>query len=273
FRRLLLFLGAWGFAMNFSLPFITVVLLKTLQFSLWHVTLLAALSQVGNLLGFRLWAPLTDRFGNKPVLLLAASSVTITLALWAILPQTVSPFTGPAIVALHAYLGFALAGLDLAANGIVLKLSEEGAEAPYLATASVVKALGTGVAPLVGGLVATLLAPARFTVSLAAEYDGHGTGLTAFQIAHYDFLFLISFLVALYALHRLLAFEEPGEAHPHAVVRAMRREIPQISSVAGLRVFAHAASYLVETAYLLERKVGRPLGSAGPRADPPDSPR
>ncbi|HVM46344.1 MAG TPA: MFS transporter [Candidatus Thermoplasmatota archaeon] len=255
YRRVLVFLGAWGFAANLALPFLSVMLLRTLGFGFGVVTALAAASQLSNLLGLRLWAPLTDRFGNKPVLGLSGAVFLVSMALWAFLPKSAS--TGTLVLAsfVHVLLGFALAGLDIASNGVVMKLAPEDEAPAYLASASVAKALAAGVAPLLGGFIATVLAERRFSVRLAWEQPGAERAVNAVSFIGHEYLFALSVILCLYALHRLLAFQEEGEAPPQAVVRALRREVGQVSSVAGMRQFAHAASYVVEAAYRFERSL------------------
>lgn len=255
YRRLLVFLGAWGFAANLALPFLSVMLLRTLGFGFGVVTLLAAVSQVCNLAGLRVWAPLTDRYGNKPVLGLAGSVFLVGMSLWAFLPKSHS--TGTLVLAgfVHAFLGFALAGLDVASNGVVMKLAREEDAPAYLASASVAKAMAAGVAPLLGGALATFLADRRFSVRLAWTEPGDESVVNAFSFVGHEYLFLISVVLCLYALHRLLAFTEEGEAPPEQVVRAMRREVGAVGSIAGMRQFAHAASYLIEAAYRFERSL------------------
>lgn len=255
YRRLLVFLGAWGFAANLALPFLSVMLLRTLGFGFGVVTILAAVSQLCNILGLRIWAPLTDRFGSKPILGLAGSVFLVGMSLWAFFPKGAS--TGTLVLAafVHALLGFALAGLDVASTSVVMKLAREEEAPAYLASASVVKAIAAGAAPLLGGLLATLLADRRFSVRLAwTDPDGEGI-VNALSFVGHEYLFLLSVILLLYALHRLLAFTEEGEAPPEQVVRAMRREVGAVGSIAGMRQFAHAASYLVEAAYRFERSL------------------
>lgn len=255
YRKLLVFLAAWGFAANLALPFLSIMLLRTLGFGFGVVTLLAALSQLAHIFALRVWAPLTDKFGNKPILGLAGSVFLVGMALWAFAPKSAS--TGTLVLAggVHVLLGFALAGLDVASNGIVMKLAPEDQAPAYLASASVSKALAAGVAPLLGGLLATLLAERPFSVRLAWGGPRGENVVTAFEFVGHEYLFVLSVVGCLYALHRLLAFREEGEAPPEQVVRAMRREVAAVGSVAGIRQFAHAASYLVEASYRFERSL------------------
>lgn len=273
YRRVLVFLAAWGFAANIALPFLSVMMLRTLGFSFGAVTALAAVSQLSNVLGLRLWAPLTDRFGNKPVLGLAGSVFLVGMAAWAFLPKTPSNATLLLAGFVHVLLGFALAGLDIASNGVVMKLAKEEDAPAYLASASVVKAVAAGVAPLVGGLLATFLSTRRFSVRLALDVEGSERGVNAVSFIGHEYLFLVSVVLCLYALHRLLAFHEEGEAAPGEVVRAMRREVGAVGSIAGIRQFAHAASYVVEAAYRFERSldVRRAFGDEDDPPPPQDT--
>ncbi|HET6403024.1 MAG TPA: MFS transporter [Candidatus Thermoplasmatota archaeon] len=255
YRRLLVFLGAWGFAANLALPFLSVMLLRTLGFGFGVVTALAATSQLSNVLGLRLWGPITDRFGSKPVLGLAGSVFLVGMSLWAFLPKTASTGTLVLAAIVHVLLGFALAGLDVASTSVTMRLAQEQDAPAYLASASVVKALAAGIAPLLGGLLATLLAQRRFSVRLVWTDPNGEDMVNAVTFIGHEYLFLLSVILCLYALHRLLAFTEEGEAPPEQVVRAMRREVGQVSSIAGMRQFAHAASYLVEAAYRFERSL------------------
>jgi hypothetical protein len=54
-----------------------------------------------------------------------------------------------------------------------------------------------------------------------------------------DFLFLISFAVGIYALHRLLAVQEDGEVEERVVATELfalvRKAVQHVSNVAGLR--------------------------------------
>lgn len=256
YRRVLVFLGAWGFAANVALPFFSVVLLRGVGYGLGVVTLLAALSQIANVGGLRLWAPLTDRFGNKPVLGLSASVFLLAMLAWALIPKTASTafLVGAGLV--HVLMGFALAGLDVASNGLVMKLAPNDDVPAYLAGASVVKAIATGVAPLVGGLVVTLLAGRAWTLQIGWTSPDDAGVVTALRFVPHDLLFLASVLLGLYALHRLLGFTEEGEAPPETVMRAMRRDVGHASSVAGMRTFAHLASYVVEGAWRFEKRIG-----------------
>lgn len=254
-RRVLLFLSAWGFAANLALPFVSVVLLRVLGYGLGVVAALAAVSMAANFLGFRLWAPLIDRFGAKPVLGLNGALFVVSIAAWAVLPDVAGQGVLVGAVALHTLLGLATSGIDLASTALTMKLAPPDEAPAYLATASVAKAVATGVAPLLAGLALTFLGERSVKLSLSWASGGKVDAVTIVAFSQHDLLFLLSALLGVYALHRLLAFSEPGEAAPEHVVRAMRRDMGGVSSVAGMRQFAHLASYLVDAALRVERSL------------------
>lgn len=114
---------------------------------------LSVLSQVVNVLFFRLWGFLADRFSNKSVL--AASSgpmLVITIALW---PFTTLPesyvLTIPLLVLIHALAGMSTAGVMLCSANIALKLAPHGKATAYLAGNA-----------LISGVTATRFRPSKF---------------------------------------------------------------------------------------------------------------
>ncbi|HET6404543.1 MAG TPA: MFS transporter [Candidatus Thermoplasmatota archaeon] len=278
YRRVVIFLASWGFAANFSLPFVAVVLLGPLGYSVGTVVAFSAFSTAVNVLSLKVWAPVTDRFGNKPVLAMGASVFVLAIATWAFTPKETGWLVLASATTTYGLLGLGAGAIDLASNGLILKLAPDEDAPAYLATASVARSVAAGVAPLLAGAAATLLAGRAFVVRFAWVDPAGERGITALQFVHYDFLFLTSIALGLYAVHRLLGFEEHGEASPGVVVRSLRHDVGQFGGLAGLRGFAHLASYIVEGAYGLQRTMDpRRVRDAfdldddehGPRRPPP----
>jgi MFS family permease len=217
------------------------------------VTAFAMASQLAHVVGLRFWGVLADRHGSRPVLALTAPVFALTLLAWTLTVEAPTTGTLVAVGVLHVLLGLATAGLDLASTSATLKLAPDADAAAFLSVASIVKASAAGVGALAGGVLAFLLADRSLAIRFVWSGPGAGREITVALFSHYDFLFLFAALVCLYAAHRLLAFREEGEAPPETVARALRREVQTVSSVAGLRQFAHVASYLVEALFLLPR--------------------
>ena len=122
FRQLLIFLGTWNFAINMAAPFFTVYMLKRLEMPLAIVLALSVLSQVVNVLFFRVWGGLADRFSNKSVLMVSGSLFVISIILWPFLTMPEKYFlTVPLLVLIHVLTGVSTAGVTLCSANIALK--------------------------------------------------------------------------------------------------------------------------------------------------------
>jgi len=68
FRKLIVFMCSWNFAVNLAAPFFMVYMLKRLGLSMSFIIGLSILSQVMNFTFLRIWGKFTDSFSNKSVL-------------------------------------------------------------------------------------------------------------------------------------------------------------------------------------------------------------
>jgi MFS family permease len=246
FRRFLFFIGVWSFGVNFSGPFFAVYMLKRLGLSIGWLVGLTVLSQVINVMFFRLWGGLADRFSSKSVLTISLPMFILTFLMW---PLTTNPtphmFTIPLLLAIHVIGGVATAGVTLAANNLTFKSAPRGKAAAYMATSACVTGIMGSAAPLLAGFAADSLELYEIALTLTWARLGVSPDQISFPpltLKGLDFIFLFSALVLLYSLHRLLAIKEEGEADPALVRREFRNELErrvrQISTVAGLRVFS-----------------------------------
>src|SRR5689334_16601435 len=85
---LVLFIGVWGFALNAGAPFYSVYVLRELPLSMGGLTVLTTLGTLGGLLSLPSWGALSDRFGNKPVLMTCALG-------WSVVATAAWLFAGP----------------------------------------------------------------------------------------------------------------------------------------------------------------------------------
>lgn len=242
FRRLLVFLGSWSFAVNLAAPFFTVYMLKRLELSMSVIVAFAVFSQVVNVFFFRLWGKLSDRFSNKSVLAEAGLMFISTFLLW--------PFVGlhgelwiviGGLLLIHALAGMSTAGVSLCTGNIALKLAPRGKATAYLAVRSFVSGIAATIAPLLGGLMGNWFETQRLGVTITWTSVAQGTSwqVPAIGLQGLDFLFVLAFILGLYSLHRLLAVEESGEVRK-GEVRAefsdeFRKTVRDVSNIAGLR--------------------------------------
>lgn len=226
FRRLMQFLGSWGFALAIASPFFTVYLLRRLGYPMSTVIALTVLSQVANLVFVRVWGRLVDQFSNKAVLSVSGPLVLGTTALWLFtaMPEP-HQFTLALLVIIHVLRGMSMAGVSLATGNIALRLAPEGRGAPYLAANNLVGALAGFVAPLIGGAVAGALEEHQFSIGITWDAPGGVVSVPAFSLQGMDFAFLLATVVGLYAMHRLSLVVEGEAVERSEVVRNLFEEI------------------------------------------------
>lgn len=239
FRRLLLFVCSWQFAINLATPFVTVFIVRQLGFDVSWVMVLSVASQFANLLALRSWGALGDRYANKSVLAVAAPAYLLSIVGMIVASQiddrTVLKLW---LVLLHLIMGAAVAGTTLAATNIALKPSLRGSATAYVAANAMATAVAAGLAPILGGLLADVFAARRLELFVRWS-SPNGAFTFPFVLSHWDFYFLIAGLLGLYALHRLSLVEERGEIESREMVALIvgraRRTVRNISTVAGLR--------------------------------------
>lgn len=243
FRALLVFLAAWNFAATMVSPFFAVYMLTVMHLSMATVVAMTVITQLANVLFFRVWGALADRFGNRRVLQLSGPLFMVSVLLWPFtLTPTVMPWTLELLVAIHLLMGMSTAGVTLCTGAIALKTAAPGRATAYLATNALVAGGAAIVAPLVGGLSADFLATQDLGVILrwtSTLGPGRTVEVPAIQLAGLDFLFLAAFLVGVYAIHRLALVHEEGEASrriaPVDVVWEARKAVAEIAALPGLR--------------------------------------
>lgn len=253
FRRLVMFLTSWNFAVNLAAPFFAVYMLKRLEYPMSLVIGFTVLSQIANVASLQAWGKISDRFSNKSVL-----AVCGPLFVFCILGWTFTTFpekhalTLPLLVLLHVLMGLATAGVTLAAGNIALKLSPRGSATSYLAANSAAISLAAGVAPIVGGLSADFFALQELSITVQWRSPDTAVAIPALNFRHWDFFFFFAFALGLYSVHRLTLVKEVGEVEEHVVVKELlaetRRSFHSLSSAAGLRTIAAFPFALVRDA-------------------------
>jgi MFS family permease len=242
FRQLMVFLGSWNFAVNFAAPFFIVYMLKRLNLNMTLIVALSVLSQIVNILFFRLWGKLADRFSNKSVLAEAGPLFIITMLIWPFTTMPESYFlTIPMVLMIHILAGMSMAGVNLCSGNIALKLAPTGKSTSYLAANALVSGVAATIAPIIGGALATILDGEELSLTLRWISTAFHTSweLPTVNLKGLDFICIISFLLGLHSLHRLLTIKETGEVEQGVFAEEFRLEVRKavknISNVAGMR--------------------------------------
>lgn len=242
FRRLLIFLGSWNFAVNLAAPFFTVYMLKRLDLSMAVIVGFSILSQIVNVMFFSLWGRLADRFSNKSVLGEAGFMFVASFLLWPFAALSAHLWLTLGILTLiHALAGISTAGITLCTGNIALKLAPKGKATSYLAVRSFVSGIAATVAPILGGVLGNYFENQHLDLTVTwSSLASHAMWqFPAIKMQGLDFLFALAFIFGLYSLHRLLAVEEVGDVEKGVVLAEfngeIRKAVRDVSSVAGMR--------------------------------------
>lgn len=266
FVKLLGFLASWQFAVNLATPFFTVFLVRQLGYSMPVVMGLAVASQLANAVALQSWGILSDRFSNKSVLLVAAPVYIACIVGMAGASQIDRHSWQLAfLAALHLLMGSSVAGVTLATTNICLKLSPRGMASSYMASTAVVTAVAAGAAPVIGGLFADFFANRQFELVVRWTNPDGVFAFLPLRLGSWDFYFLISGILGLYALHRLGPVREAGDIAQRDMVRHVlvqaRSSIHAFSTVTGFRALTEIPGNIVREIRVRRRFARRQMNS------------
>lgn len=251
FRQLLIFTVFWSFAANMAGAFFGVYLIARLEMSMGIVISLSVLSQVVNVLFYRVWGTLADRWSNRSVLLVAGQLFMFATLIW---PFTTFPekhdFTVLLLVLIHVLTGISTAGVILSTGNLAMKNAPRGKATPYLASNALFNGAAATLAPVIGGLLADFFASSEFSAAFSFTQTlskGDSIMLTALNLRGLDFVFILAALVGFYGLHRLAYVTEPEavleKIRLETVFSETRKSLTSISNIAGMRKLAYFPYY------------------------------
>ncbi|MGN6619170.1 MAG: MFS transporter [Ilyomonas sp.] len=226
FRRLLTFNAAWVFALNIATPFFTVFLLKQLAIPLSLIIVLGIISQLASISTIGLWGTFSDKYSNKTIIAISAPLYIGCFIAWCFVGiYTTTYMNIILLVLIYIFTGISTAGINLSLTNIGLKLAPRGDAIVYLSAKNIIVAIFSSISPLVGGFLADFFTKRH--LYLRAEYGGpHVTKVfRLIELHSWNFLFLITALLALLALQLLFQVKETGEVDKESVRRIMRKSI------------------------------------------------
>lgn len=240
FRAVIVFIAVWSFAVNMAAPFFIVYMLTRIGLPLKTVTLLFVVSLVTNMIFLRIWGRLGDRYSSKSVLAVSAPLFLFAILGWTFttMPERYA-LTLPILVLIHVLSGMSLSGISLATMNLALKMSPKGDAHSYMTVYGVIAACSAALAPMFAGLLADFFAVREFSISFNWADPARDIALPAFNISALDFLFVLAFVVGLFAVRRLRFVKEAGEVKEQVVRDELRNEVlgslRDVSMIPGIR--------------------------------------
>lgn len=219
YRRLIVFLASWNFAINLATPFFTVHMLRKMELDLLWVIGFGTLAQVAAYFMVSQWGAIADRFNNKSVMRVCGPLFVVALFAWTFTTMPdVHRFTIPLLIAIHIATGIASAGVNLASSNLTLRLAPHGDATTFLAASALVNATAAALAAMIGGLTADMLALRELTLELTWRSPTRALEMEALHFTHWDFFFGIATLIGLLSLRLMRRVEEVGEAPESTVL-------------------------------------------------------
>lgn len=123
------------------------------------VQVLSVVASLGSLLTTPVWGYLADKYGSRPILMIATAGTVLAPLLWTLTVPGAFWWDVAVIVVLNLASGASWAGVGLTQFNLLLGLTEPTARSTYVAVYSAFTGIIGGIAPIVGGALMTALQP------------------------------------------------------------------------------------------------------------------
>jgi len=159
FRRLLTFTTFWTFGHLFAGQFFTVYMLESLKFPYLMIQMTALVAALFSSIGMPFWGYLSDKFGNKPLLIISGSTVVFMPLIWTLTDPERYAWSVGVIMFIQVIAGFMWAGVGLSQFNMILNIAPPSQRTVYMGAISAIGALIGGLAPLGSGFVMEMMRP------------------------------------------------------------------------------------------------------------------
>ena len=212
FARFLIFYATWAFSAALVMPFFSVFMLKTLSIPYSTVAIFNNIALVMQIVGYRFWGGISDRYGNKPVLQVLMIPRMVVPFLWVFVTSKNFVFLLPAIMAIN---GFTVAGLTVAVNALLFGLlpKQEEKQVYFAGWAFYVSIVGT-LGPAIGGFLVSRLQSAHLAIG------------SSWAIGDLQIMFLISAVLMIVPNLLLRRITDTKASSPGYLLGQLRRGNP-----------------------------------------------
>ena len=221
FLALIIYVSCWIFGVQMAAPFYGVFMIDILKIDFSTITIFGTFAMLATLFMMKIWGPISDKLGNKPVIIVSGLILGAIPLLWVIaLPKD---YYMP-ILAAHLLTGAFMAGASLSQFNILIKLSPQEGRSVYLALFAAITGIIGGIAPIIGGWLSKILESFHFT-------------LFTYDISNLHFIFLISAALQVLTLFFILKVSEPQASTPMAVIMQLKNDLNPQTGIASTADF------------------------------------
>jgi MFS family permease len=221
FIKLIIFVSMWIFAINIAAPFYGVYMINILKVDFSALTIFGTAATIATLVMMKIWGPITDKLGNKPVVIVSSLVLVVVPFIWiTALPEL---YYIPVMVA-HILSGAFIAGAGLSQFNILIKLSSQDGRSVYLALFAAITGLFGALAPIAGGSISKIMKNFSFSIS-------------TYTVTNMHFLFLLSSILIVVSIILAIRIKEEGSSTPVAVVLQLKNDLNPQAGISGAADF------------------------------------
>jgi len=221
FFTLILFVAAWMFAIQIAAPFYGVFMIENLKVDFSTITILGTFATFATLFMMKIWGPISDKLGNKPVIIVSGWFLIIIPFLWVL---AVPGKYYLSVLLAHVLSGAFMAGATLSQFNILIKLSPKEGRSVYLALFAAITGIVGAAAPIVGGSLSSMLGNFSMTIS-------------SYTISNLHVIFIISAMLQAVTIFFILKVKEPAASTPVAVIMQLKNDLNPQTGIAGASDF------------------------------------
>jgi MFS family permease len=209
FRRIVFCVGFFMLVTQVAGPFYAVFMIENLSVDFGTITWLITFATLATIFMLRIWGPISDTLGNKPVMFVAGAFHAFIPLIWVVAQP--GNFLWPLILA-HVASGAIYCAIILAHTNILIKSAPEKGRSVYIAVFNGIIGLMVAVAPILGGWLLELMSSWSVQVG-------------EFRLENLQFLFLLSGGLQLIALVFVLRVREEGAMESRVVLMQLGNDL------------------------------------------------
>ena len=221
FFTLILFVSAWMFAIQIAAPFYGVFMIDNLKIDFSTIAILGTFATFATLFMMKIWGPISDKLGNKPVIIVSGWFLIVVPFLWIL--AVPGKYYLPVLLA-HILSGAFMAGAALSQFNILIKLSPKEGRSVYLALFAAITGIVGAAAPIVGGSLSNMLG--NFSVTILN-----------YNVSNLHVIFIISAVLQAGTIFFILKVKEPAASTPVAVIMQLSNDLNPQTGIAGTADF------------------------------------
>ncbi len=150
----LTYFALWGFAVNLSTPFFNLYMLDNLAVDITWVTLFSSIYTIANMAMMLVWGRLSDRFGNRPILMCTGVIIALVPLFWLMTGwQQVRADLWIYLAIFHLIFGAMWSAIDLCNNNLQISITPIQHHATFFAIAAAVAGVSGALGTTVGGIL------------------------------------------------------------------------------------------------------------------------